>query len=169
MTNIIESIQFKRGTKAKLEERLRAGDLGVPLRGEPIWETDTNKLKIGNGTDAYIDLEYFSGNVDDNLVLEGYYDSQSGFFYNLPPEEVDRQRLPEWSNKLYRDLATKKVYYFKAIGRFTELYSPAKLYSSSGQNTDGAMTQKAVTDGVDDIRFAVDGSDVECLVLNKPW
>jgi len=169
MTNIIESIQFKRGTKAKLEERLRAGDLGVPLRGEPIWETDTNKLKIGNGTDAYIDLEYFSGNTIDNLVLEGYYDTTDGCFYDLPPEYIDRHKLTEWTDRLYRDLTTNKVYYFKSIGRFTELYSPVKLYSTSGQNTDGAMTQKAVTDGVDEINFAVDDNDSECLKLNKPW
>ena len=169
MTNIIESIQFKRGTKAKLEERLRAGDLGVPLRGEPIWETDTNRMKIGDGIKPYVQLDYFADYVSENIVLEGYYDSTTTYFYDLPPEEVDRHRLPEWSGKLYRDLATNKVYYFKAIGRFVELYSPAKLYTTSGQNTDGAMTQKAVTDGVDAVNFAVDSGDQECLVLNKPW
>ena len=57
----IQTIQFKRGTKANLERRLIAGDLGVPAAGEPVYEIDTKKLKIGNGTDAYIDLPYISG------------------------------------------------------------------------------------------------------------
>lgn len=166
---VITSIQFKRGSRSSLEARMVVGDLGVPLRGEPIWETDTNKLKIGDGVTDYAHLPYFSDNTLDTLVLEGYYDSNDGYFYDLPPEDVERQRMPEWTNKLYRDMATNYVYYFKALGRFTVLYAPNKLYSTSGQNTDGAMTQKAVTDGINDIRFNLDETDVECLVLNKPW
>ena len=166
---VITSIQFKRGSRSSLETRMVVGDLGVPLRGEPIWETDTNKLKIGDGVTDYAHLPYFSDNTLDTLVLEGYYDPNDGYFYNLPPEDVERVRMPEWTNKLYRDMATNYVYYFKALGRFTVLYTPSKLYNVSGQNTDGAMTQKAVTDGINDIRFNLDGGDAECLILNKPW
>jgi hypothetical protein len=31
------------------------------------------------------------------------------------------------------------------------------------------MTQKAVTDAINNINFGVDTSDTECLTLNKPW
>lgn len=44
-----------------------------------------------------------------------------------------------------------------------------KLYKGSGQNEDGTMTQKAITDGIDDIEFSVDSQDSECLILSKPW
>ena len=43
----IKNIQFKRGKKAVLEAKLVEGVLGVPTSGEPIYETDTKKLKIG--------------------------------------------------------------------------------------------------------------------------
>lgn len=52
----IESLQLKRGTHEKLESLL-IGDK-KPLYGEPIWETDTNRLKIGDGEKDYKDLPY---------------------------------------------------------------------------------------------------------------
>ena len=45
----------------------------------------------------------------------------------------------------------------------------AKLYQNGGQNTDGAISQKAVTDGVQAISLAIDETDSECLVLELPW
>lgn len=42
----------------------------VLLAGEVGIETDTNKMKIGDGTTAYNSLEYFSGDID----LSDYYD-----------------------------------------------------------------------------------------------
>jgi len=170
MANI--TIQFKRGTKEKLEQRLVPGDLGVPAKGEPIWETDTNKLKIGDGITSYINLDYFGGDVDDHLVLEGYYSLEDDKFYDKPLDDPDKQRLPEWSSKLYKDLDTGNSYYYKSltVGKhFKVLNINVNLYNSSGQNVDGAMTQKAVTDAINNINFGVDTSDTECLTLNKPW
>ena len=169
MSNVITSIQFKRGTKATLESRLVPGDLGVPARGEPIYETDTNRMKIGDGVKSYAELDYFGNVEDSNLVLEGYYDPSDQSFYDAPAEDLDRHKLPEWTNKLYRDLSTNIVYYFRAIGRFIVLANSIKLYDTHGQNTDGAMTQKAVTDSIDKISFKVDEEDERCLVLSKPW
>lgn len=62
----IKTIQFKRGLKASLEAKLTADGLGVPLAGEPIFETDTGKLKIGDGKTAYVDLPYLQGSSVDN-------------------------------------------------------------------------------------------------------
>ena len=167
MANI--TIQFKRGTKANLEEKLVPEQLGVPAKGEPIWETDTNKLKIGDGLSSYTNLPYFSNDSIDEIILEGYYDPVTTYFYDKAPEEVDRQRLPEWSNRIYRDMATNSIYYFKSLGRFIKLYDGVKLYDTYGQNVDGAMTQKAVTNAVGDITFKLDENQDECLILNKPW
>ena len=57
----IKTIQFKRGLKTSLEAKLTAEVLGIPLAGEPIFETDTGKLKIGDGINSYVDLPYISG------------------------------------------------------------------------------------------------------------
>lgn len=72
---VIKTIQFKRGSKENLERRLVAGDLGVPLAGEPIFEFDKNdpttgKLKIGNGVSSYKNLPYISGSGgEDNRFI----------------------------------------------------------------------------------------------------
>jgi hypothetical protein len=60
----IKKIQFKRGLKAVLEEKLVSNDLGVPAVGEPIFEMDTGKLKIGDGETAYVDLPYFGESTE---------------------------------------------------------------------------------------------------------
>ena len=57
----IKTIQFKRGLKTSLEAKLTAEVLGIPFAGEPIFETDTGKLKIGDGINSYVDLPYISG------------------------------------------------------------------------------------------------------------
>lgn len=44
-----------------------------------------------------------------------------------------------------------------------------KLYETSGNNIDGTMTQKAITDGVNSIKFVLDNEDKECLTLDLPW
>jgi len=167
LSNIITSIQLKRGEKTALNQVL----VGTkkPLKGEPVWETDTNRMKIGDGINNYIDLPYFGGEVNDQLVIEGYYDSVTQSFYDKPLDDPTKQKLTEWLTKLYKDLPTGNVYYFKAIGRFTILNTNVKLYTIHGQNTDGAMTQKAVTDAIDEINFTMNEEDSECLVLNKPW
>ena len=35
----------------------------IPAQGEPCYETDTNKLKFGDGTTHYNDLDYFAGDA----------------------------------------------------------------------------------------------------------
>ena len=64
----IKTIQFKRGLKASLEAKLTADGLGAPLAGEPIFEMDTGKLKIGDGINSYKDLPYLQGSsIDSDL------------------------------------------------------------------------------------------------------
>ena len=66
----IEVIQLKRGNKAALEAVLRGER--KPADGEPIFETDTGKLKFGDGQQDYIDLEYFrTGDVEIAGSLDG--------------------------------------------------------------------------------------------------
>lgn len=44
---------FKKGTKAELE-----ASSSIPREGEPIFETDTGRLKVGDGVSAYANLSY---------------------------------------------------------------------------------------------------------------
>jgi hypothetical protein len=76
----IKNIQFKRGKKAILEEKLVADNLGVPANGEPIYETDSGKLKIGNGLTAYIDLPYFGGNDLPKFIIQDPLSNQILFY-----------------------------------------------------------------------------------------
>ena len=49
-------IQFARGTSS-----VAASSNSILSAGQPFFETDTNKLKIGNGTASYNDLPYIGG------------------------------------------------------------------------------------------------------------
>lgn len=44
---------FKKGTKAELE-----ASSSIPREGEPIFETDTGRLKVGDGVSTYASLPY---------------------------------------------------------------------------------------------------------------
>lgn len=46
----------------------------VLLKAEAVYETDTKRLKFGDGTTAYNDLPYFAANIDDNIqaLLSNY-------------------------------------------------------------------------------------------------
>ena len=67
----IEVIQLKRGNKETLEAVLRGER--KPADGEPIFETDTGKLKFGDGQHDYKDLGYFGA---DNIEITGSLDGQ---------------------------------------------------------------------------------------------
>ena len=57
MSDIIQKIQLKRGAKNILELVLKNSNR--PASGEPIYELDTGRLKIGDGIHDYADLAYF--------------------------------------------------------------------------------------------------------------
>ena len=76
------------------------------------------------------------------------------YFTNDQSSEI----LPHVDFKLYLDKLTGKVYYFNGtaflsitgeipVATDTEA-GIIKLYGTTGENTDGAMTQKAVTDAL---------------------
>lgn len=174
MASIITSIQFKRGKKAALESVLRGEKR--PLYGEPIWEADTNKLKIGDGKHDYADLPYLNGGGEDpsgssDLVIEGYY--KYDVFYK---EEQCLNPLARYVSKLYFDLIKKEVYYYATDGAFHALVSESqvdskvpgliKLYSTTGNNEDGTMTQKAITENLSKkVEVSLSKDDTELVIF----
>ena len=76
----IEVIQLKRGEKKALEAVLRGER--KPADGEPIFETNTGRLKFGDGQHNYDELEYFKakdieivGSLDGQILI---YNESSG-------------------------------------------------------------------------------------------
>lgn len=71
MADTIQRIQFKRGRKAVLEAMLTKAKNSIPAVGEPIYETDTGQLKIGDGLTDYKDLSYItnSGSLDPRFEI----------------------------------------------------------------------------------------------------
>ena len=68
MSDIIQKIQLKRGTKNVLDLVLKNSNR--PASGEPIYELDTGKLKIGDGIHDYADLAYFGKKLVYNNIFE---------------------------------------------------------------------------------------------------
>ena len=50
-------------------EALAAQTTAVPLKGEIVYENDTHKMKIGDGTTRYADLKYFGGDSAKNFEV----------------------------------------------------------------------------------------------------
>lgn len=164
MASVIKSIQFKRGARSALIANL-TGD-NKPLRGEPVWETDTNKLKIGDGSSNYEDLPYISGDgsSSSDIVVFGYYDKENDVFWK---EETKINALPRLTTRLYIDRATMLVYdlqdnnYTLLIALANQnTYGLSRLYETTGQNVDGSMTQKAVTDSFNNIVNVIEEDEI---------
>lgn len=68
MSDVIQKIQLKRGNKNVLELVLKNSNR--PASGEPIYELDTGKLKIGDGIHDYVDLAYFGKKLVYNNIFE---------------------------------------------------------------------------------------------------
>ena len=128
------------------------------------------RIKCGDGVTPYSELSF----VDD-LYLKGFY--KDGKFY------VDRTystELLSTTNKLYVDLTSNTIYFYNGVsfvcttnGSNTLPNASAtsagilKLYNTIGTNTDGTMTQAAITDELDD-KVEIDVNlDEELLIFTN--
>lgn len=97
----IVSLQFKRGLKERLTAVLHGANR--PQDGEPIWEKDTNQIKIGDGIHDYIDLNYIAAedskakfNIIDPLVGDClFYDYETHSWANRPLTDEECLSLTE--------------------------------------------------------------------------
>lgn len=112
---------------------------------------DGLRVVCGDGVTPFSKLEYAF-----ETLVQGYYND--GKFYR-EPELLDD--IPGQINKLYIDKTPKQngIYYFDGID-FQRVGGASgsvpnatantpgimKLYNTIGDNTDGTMTQKAITD-----------------------
>lgn len=144
-------------------------DSFIPANGE-ICLVDTAKdgLRVvcGDGTSTFGELKYIDG-----AIIRGYL--QNGVFYKDKELTVQISGI---STKLYLNLLDSKFYYFNenTFSPISAQYTRAnettegvmKLYSTIGQNEDGTMTQKAITQELNEkVEMAVNMED-ELLVLS---
>lgn len=213
MAEVIKTtIQFRRG----LAETWKKNN-PVLAYGEPAFEKDTYRLKIGNGVTAWNDLDYFGGTgvlrrdndynykadyvplkgevllVDvagqglkckvgdgitafaalpyefegggaSDLVAAGYY--KDGKLYTDNTYTVE---ITPTVGVIYIDQTTSRIFTTDGtdFGGIEDSLPTAsatvaglvKLYDTTGNNTDGSMTQKAITEAVNTrVKATVDGS-----------
>lgn len=128
-------------------------DSFIPEKGE-ICLVDTAKqglcVIVGDGVSTYGSLEY------ENTIFQRVYFIGGKIF-----KDADgAQEITPNENKIYIDANNNNnLYYYNGVDfvligpgslpvASAEAAGIMKLYSSSGENIDGTMTQKAITDGL---------------------
>lgn len=118
----------------------------IPARGEPILvDTARNglRIKIGDGITSYGNLNY-----QDDLFIQGYL-----YENNFYKDKEHTIIINGYENKLY--ISNQIIYYYDGTQYIpinetqnaTETtFGVMKLYNNPGENIDGTMTQKAITD-----------------------
>lgn len=123
-------------------------DTFIPVKGE-VCLVDTARLglciKVGDGVSTYGSLEYI------NTIFQMITFVEGKAFIN------DKEITPN-ENKIYIDANnTNDLYYYNGVEfvligpgslptASAETAGIMKLYSTTGENVDGTMTQKAITD-----------------------
>ena len=143
----------------------------IPANGE-VCLVDTASMglraKVGNGIDIWKNLAYsdeYLINQINNVVIIGYY-YNGNFYYDSQHENL----IEKEENKVYIDSGRSLGYYyngesFKKIGidvprANSQVEGIMKLYETTGQNSDGTMSQKAISDELDDkIEMIIDSSN----------
>lgn len=135
------------------------------------------RIKIGDGVTLWKDLPYADEDLlkqINSVVLNGYYLNEKFYtdstYVNQLEKNVNKIYIDKNSNVVYHYDGTKFISVNETLPTASDVTAGiTKLYQTGGQNTDGAISQKAITDGVQSISFAIDETDEECLVLDLPW
>lgn len=141
----------------------------IPAKGEIcLIDTARNGLRAvcGDGSSTFGELKFL-----DDFIKKGYY--YNGIFYK---DSSYSSEIENFTTCLYVDLKTNQLYYstgdsYKKIEANLEIASEEiagimKLYSTLGENIDGTMTQKAITDELNEkVEMAVDAEE-ELLILS---
>ena len=161
LTEMLSDLQKEGGGEITAPQRdndynyNKVADTYVPARGKICFvdtARDGPRVKVGDGVTVWKDLEYA-----DEFIIKGYY--YEGNFYK---DKNHTKLLSGAIQKIYIDLAERTIYfyngerYISASGNATQI-EPAteekagitKLYQTIGNNSDGAMSQKAIADELD--------------------
>lgn len=164
------SIQLRRDNDYNFE---RVKNSFIPANGEVVLvdtARDGLRAKVGDGYSTWANLNYVGEDMRD-AVLHGYL--IDGNFYKLSSKDG---LITPMINKIYIDDGTRKIYYYDGthyiniqeslVTATAQTPGILKLYSETGYNVDGTMTQKAITDELD-LRYKanIDSND-ELLIFS---
>ena len=153
MANVTK-IKFRRDTAANWSSKNP-----TPAAGEPCYETNTGKFKIGNGSTAYNSLPYIDGGsitVDSALSTTSTNPVQN----KVITTELNNKLASNSANYIKSlSISGQTITYTKGDGNTGTLttqdttYSQAtgtalglvKLYTSTGSSTDGTMDRNSIT------------------------
>lgn len=156
----------------------KIGNTFIPANGEVcLVDTPTKGLrtKTGDGVTVFANLKYDDERIYEeieNVIVKGFL--KDDVFYS----DVGYQNtLTGSGSKLYVNLLNNKIYSFDGT-KYDALEAPVptasaevpgtmRLYNTTGQNTDGTMTQKAITDELNEkFEMSVDDDD-ELIIFKK--
>ena len=145
----------------------------IPANGEVVLvdtARDGLRAKIGDGHSTFAQLKFTDEDLR-SMIMHGYLYNNS--FYK---DNLHNNLMQGLVNKLYIDDESRKLYYFDGqqyiavqdnfVPATSEVSGTVKLYTATGYNIDGTMTQKAITDELD-LRYkaTIDSND-ELLVFS---
>lgn len=145
----------------------------IPANGEVVL-VDTAKdglrAKVGDGYSTFAQLQYTDQDLR-NTVVHGYF-YQNNFYQDTMHSVLMNGMI----NKIYIDDAARKLYFFDGVQYNTitndfvtataDTPGVVRLYGTTGQNVDGTMTQKAITNELE-LRYKAEiDSDNELLVFS---
>ena len=132
------------------------------------------RVKIGDGESTFAELSYIDEPIlknIDGLIIKGYF-YQNKFYSDLNHSE----ELQGIVGRIYIDAASSRLYTYDGVNysvqlnklpnATAEVAGVVKLYAV-GQNTDGTMTQKAITDELDDKFEMIVNKDDELLIFDR--
>ena len=156
MANVTK-IKFRRDTAANWSSKNP-----TPAAGEPCYETDTGKFKIGDGGTAYSSLPYISGGS--TIVDSALSTTSTNPVQNKVITTALNGKLASNSANYIKSLSIsgKTITYTKGDGSTGTLttqdttYKQAtgtnlglvKLYTSTGTSTDGTMDRNSITNAL---------------------
>lgn len=119
------------------------------------------KIQIKNFGDHYYKFIEEYTNTETDEVVAAHYELTSGFKTGLEPKVAKDgdNFIIEW----YEPAVTAD----KVVQATDVLSGISKLYSNTGNNEDGSMTQKSITAELHNIQMYVSDDEEETLVISK--
>jgi hypothetical protein len=130
------------------------------------------RTKVGNGVSTFAQLPYADEAILQNinsLIVKGYF--YQGKFYT---DAGHTELIEGVIGRIYIDAISSKLYTYNGINYETqngslpnataETAGAVKLYDQMGSNTDGTMTQRAITNELNE-KFEMDVVEEEEMVV----
>ena len=136
-------------------------DTFIPQNGEIcLVDTARNGLRAvcGDGVSTFGQLDYIG-----ESFFQGYYSELLDNFYS---DRDFNNELGKRENVIYLDYNSNQLFYYNGIGYIQikeviphaseNIFGIVKLYNDTGDNVDGTMTQKAITEELDSVNKELD-------------